>query len=262
MPLYPPTTSSGSGDVVGPASSTDTALVRFDATTGKLIQDSGVIVDDSNNIKIPGVIQDANGATVLDLQEGSTPANYIGIKNAPSAQEAQILALGSGSNAGMLLLSKGTGSILLRNGTNGTNAVRLERSDGGAILRVDTTNGFVGINGVNTAPHTTLHSHGAFATAYAAKTSNYTVTATDSKLSGDCTSGTLTFTLPAAASIAGREYHFKRIDASGNSVVIDANASETIDGATTKTLGSQWAQLSIYSNGTNWYILSQMGTIT
>ena len=40
-------TSGGSGDVVGPASSTDNALVRFDSTTGKLIQNSVVIVGDT-----------------------------------------------------------------------------------------------------------------------------------------------------------------------------------------------------------------------
>jgi hypothetical protein len=39
--------SGGTGDVVGPASSTDNALVRFDSTTGKLIQNSVVIVGDS-----------------------------------------------------------------------------------------------------------------------------------------------------------------------------------------------------------------------
>jgi len=38
---------SGSGDVVGPASATDNALVRFDSTTGKLIQNSVVTVADS-----------------------------------------------------------------------------------------------------------------------------------------------------------------------------------------------------------------------
>lgn len=41
---------SGDGDVVGPASSTDNAVVRFDSTTGKLVQNSGVIIDDNNNI--------------------------------------------------------------------------------------------------------------------------------------------------------------------------------------------------------------------
>lgn len=43
-------TGSGTGDVVGPASSTDNALARFDSTTGKLLQNSGIIVDDSNNV--------------------------------------------------------------------------------------------------------------------------------------------------------------------------------------------------------------------
>jgi hypothetical protein len=38
------------GSTVGAASSTDNALVRFDGTTGKVIQSSGVIIDDSNNI--------------------------------------------------------------------------------------------------------------------------------------------------------------------------------------------------------------------
>lgn len=41
---------SSEADVVGPASSTDNAAVRFDGTTGKLLQNSGVIIDDSNNV--------------------------------------------------------------------------------------------------------------------------------------------------------------------------------------------------------------------
>jgi len=40
----------GSGDVVGPGSSTDNAVARFDLATGKLIQNSAVTIDDSGNI--------------------------------------------------------------------------------------------------------------------------------------------------------------------------------------------------------------------
>lgn len=40
--------------VTGPASATDNALVRYDSTTGKLVQDSGVTVDDSGNMIVPG----------------------------------------------------------------------------------------------------------------------------------------------------------------------------------------------------------------
>jgi hypothetical protein len=38
------------GDVVGPASATDNALVRYDSTTGKLIQNSVVLVGDTGSI--------------------------------------------------------------------------------------------------------------------------------------------------------------------------------------------------------------------
>src|SRR4029077_10062484 len=40
----------GSGDVVGPASSTDNAIARYDLTTGKLLQTSLASVDDSGNV--------------------------------------------------------------------------------------------------------------------------------------------------------------------------------------------------------------------
>jgi hypothetical protein len=43
-------TLSASGDVVGPASSTNNAIVRFDGTTGKLVKNSNITIDDSGNI--------------------------------------------------------------------------------------------------------------------------------------------------------------------------------------------------------------------
>ena len=56
----------GSGDVVGPASSTDNAITRFDSTTGKLIQNSTVLLDDNGNIS------NAN-AVVLDTTPATLP---------------------------------------------------------------------------------------------------------------------------------------------------------------------------------------------
>lgn len=46
------TSGSGTGDVVGPASSTDNALARFDGTTGKLLQNSNVTLDDTGNMAL------------------------------------------------------------------------------------------------------------------------------------------------------------------------------------------------------------------
>lgn len=53
-------TPAGSGDVSGGGSSTDNAIVRWDSTTGTLIQDSGIIIDDSDNI---------TGVTTLTLTQ-------------------------------------------------------------------------------------------------------------------------------------------------------------------------------------------------
>lgn len=41
----------GSGDVTGPASSTDNAIARYDSTTGKIIQNSSATVDDDGVIR-------------------------------------------------------------------------------------------------------------------------------------------------------------------------------------------------------------------
>jgi hypothetical protein len=47
-------TASGSGDVVGPASATDNAIARYDQTTGKLIQDSGITIADGESGTLSG----------------------------------------------------------------------------------------------------------------------------------------------------------------------------------------------------------------
>ena len=39
----------GAGDVTGPASATDNAITRFDGTSGKIIQNSGITIDDNSN---------------------------------------------------------------------------------------------------------------------------------------------------------------------------------------------------------------------
>jgi hypothetical protein len=43
-------TSAAVGDVVGPAGATDNAVTRYDTATGKLVQNSGVLIDDTNNV--------------------------------------------------------------------------------------------------------------------------------------------------------------------------------------------------------------------
>lgn len=85
--------------------------------------------------------------------------------------------------------------------------------------------------------------------------SNYAVIAQDLTILVNATGGNRTITLPAAASNNGRVLNIKKIDASGNTVTIDGNASETIDGATTQVITTQWTSYQIQSDGSAWYIL-------
>ncbi|MDD3174952.1 MAG: hypothetical protein PHU51_00575, partial [Candidatus Nanoarchaeia archaeon] len=72
------------GDVVGPSSAADNAITRFDGVTGKLIQDSGVYIDDSNKVGIGTAaplnqLDVAGGAVIGSALAGVTtaPANSL-----------------------------------------------------------------------------------------------------------------------------------------------------------------------------------------
>ena len=74
-------------------------------------------------------------------------------------------------------------------------------------------------------------------------------------------SGNVTITLPTAASAynstdgIGRIYEIKKIDADADTVTIDGNGSETIDGGTTAVLNVQYESITIQSDGNNWHII-------
>lgn len=90
-------------------------------------------------------------------------------------------------------------------------------------------------------------------------TANYTATYGDVYFDCDTTAGNITITLPAAADSFGKKFAFKKITSDANTVVIDGNASETIDGATTKTLSAQNDSLTIVCDGVvGWRILANV----
>jgi hypothetical protein len=64
-------------------------------------------------------------------------------------------------------------------------------------------------------------------------------------------------TLPTAASGQYRIYRIKKIDAAANTVTVDANGAETIDGAANTVLSSQYDAVTLQSDGTTWWILSR-----
>lgn len=67
-------TASGTGDVVGPASATDNAIVVYDGTTGKLVKDSTVTIS-SGSMTVPGDVT-ATGASVTTFGILDTNASH------------------------------------------------------------------------------------------------------------------------------------------------------------------------------------------
>jgi hypothetical protein len=67
------------GDVVGPASATDNAVARYNLTTGKLIQNSGVIIDDSNNVTSVNTLTATNIIVNDDTTLGGSNADSLAV---------------------------------------------------------------------------------------------------------------------------------------------------------------------------------------
>lgn len=71
----------------------------------------------------------------------------------------------------------------------------------------------------------------------------------------DANSAAVTITLPKAAAAKNRYFILKKTDASANAATFDGNGSETIDGAATKATTTQYATITIISDGTTWHSL-------
>jgi hypothetical protein len=68
-------------------------------------------------------------------------------------------------------------------------------------------------------------------------------------------SGNITITLPTASLVAGRDYTIKKTDAA-NTITIQPQPGQTIDGQSSKTLTAQYEAILMVSDGTDWDIIS------
>lgn len=141
------TTVSGTGTVVGPSGSTDNAVVRFDGTGGTSIQNSGVIIDDSNNItgavglNLSGLT--ASRVVVTDasknLSSSSVTTTTLAFLDATSSVQTQLdgkqaldsdlTALAGLSSTGVIVRT-GSGTAAVRTITGTTNQVNVSNGDG------------------------------------------------------------------------------------------------------------------------------------
>jgi len=92
--------SGGIGNVVGPASATDNAVVRYDGATGKLIKNSNAILDNTGNLTLAGNVTAQNG-----FFQNTTPSTGKTLLTVQSGQ-------GQGASSLFRILDIGGGSLL------------------------------------------------------------------------------------------------------------------------------------------------------
>lgn len=86
-------------------------------------------------------------------------------------------------------------------------------------------------------------------------TTDTTIGTTDYTVLVDTSGGDVTVTLPAASSSQYRVYNIKKVTSDLNKVIVDGNASETIDGALTANVTVQYESLTIQCDSTSWWVL-------
>lgn len=162
----------GSGDVAGPASSTDNALARYDSTTGKLLQDgvvtesdagavSGVTQLDVDNLRVDGntisstnangkITLDPNGSGTIDISSANVE-NASNVKDSASTywlrsnadlrfSSAMVISwslgnVDSGGDWGLARLVAGVGKV-----TDGSSGLGWLQRAGQSYLAADATN--------------------------------------------------------------------------------------------------------------------------
>jgi len=113
----------------------------------------------------------------------------------------------------------------------------------------------IGYTGTLPNPHSYLQPNGSVAFPITLTSSNLTLTDEHYTVLVNASGGSRTITLPNASGIDGRVYVVKKIDSSENTVVVQAQTGQTIDGTNSFTLLTQYATVVVQAYNGNWYII-------
>jgi hypothetical protein len=232
------------------ANSSGTAVLNVDTTNGN------VSIGTTSPDSLLNIVKSQNADTTLHISNVTNNSIAMAqLKLTNDVGDGMIKAISSGYTpvadwAKSLAIQADTpldGGIILYS----SDKVRIQNVVGTDAMTIKSGN--VGIGTTN--PTSTIHGAGSFALPITTKTADYTAGSSDYTILVSCSSANITITLPAVASYVGRIYNIKKIDATGYTVIIDGNSSETIDGALTQTISTQYETLTIQNNGSSWYII-------
>lgn len=180
-----------------------------------------------------------SGSNVIQAMAGSTQLFITCINTAGGTGTASWSWVYSPLAAGLPLVNPmTTGGDIIYGGASGV-PTRLANGSSGQVLTSQ---------GTTVAPVWATNAAGALNVT--AKTTTYTAVANDFVLASG---SAFTVTLPTAVGISGQTIRLKKTDASlTNIITIATTSSQTIDGSTTFTLNTQYEELTVCSDGSNW----------
>lgn len=240
----------GDGTAISAASTTGSGNVVL-ATSPTLVTPALGTPSSGVATNLTGLPLTTGVTGLLSLANGGTNANLTAANGAVPYSTGSALALLAPGTSGQVLTSGGAGaptwtsplvnpmttvSDIIIGGASGA-ATRLAVGGAGTRLRSDGTN--------------LTYSFGTTT----AKTTTYTAVLNDELIRVDASGGAWTLNLFAASGNAGKILTIKKTDSSVLVITIDANGSETIDGALTKKLSTQYESFTIECDGIGWNVI-------
>lgn len=197
----------GGGDVIGPGSSTDNAIARFDGTTGLIIQNSGVIIDDTDNVTGVATLSASSlaASTSITLEETGAGTDKITLQAPASIAAPYTLTLPIDDGAaGQFLGTDGSGVLSWSSPSGAGDVTGPGSATDNAVARFDGTTGkLIQNSGVTIDDSGNITANNLTGTSSGTNTGDQTIT-----LTGDVTgSGTGTF----AATISNSAVTYAKI---------------------------------------------------
>jgi hypothetical protein len=202
--------------------------IGYTTPAARLAVNGKVLINTNTDNGVDELI--VGGGVFADTYESN---DGLGVRTGISFVPAQAGITGTISNHNYLLQSNATTRVTIT--ANGRILANTTTDNGTDRLQV---NGSIQGTGFNQA--------------YLARTTTYTAATNDYFI--DCTTGTFTVNLFTAVGNTGRILIIK--NSGTGTITVDPNGSQTIDGATTQTLSTQWSRVHIISDGANWKIIS------
>jgi hypothetical protein len=177
--------------------------------------------------------------------------------NGASATDSCQVTIGSNTSLGTLTVyghaANDEALIVRAAGSQTADIFQIQNNSGTELVTVD-DEGNVGIN--SASPNAKLTVDGSMSLPIESISATDTLDDTNHTVLVNASGGSRTVNLPAASGSTGKIFIIKKTDSSSNNVVIDPNASETIDGSSTFTFNAQYRAVTIQCDGSNWHIIS------